>query len=102
MPTQQQFEELIDNCTWVWTTMNGKNGYEVKGKNNKIIFLPAAGYQTTQLINEGSLGLFWSSSLSEDCSTHARYLSVPKSYNAQLYNGARILGYSVRPVRRGN
>ena len=34
MPT---LKELIDKCTWTWTTLNGVEGYEVKSK--KIVML---------------------------------------------------------------
>ena len=44
MPTKEEFQELIDHCTWEFTG----NGYRVtsKAKDNKnSIFLPAAGYR---------------------------------------------------------
>ena len=50
MPTKQELVSLIDNCDWTWTTMNGVNGYIVRGRGNYIsssIFLP---------VNGGSLG----------------------------------------------
>lgn len=37
LPTYAQFEELKDQCKWVWT---GK-GYTVTGPNGSSIFLPA-------------------------------------------------------------
>lgn len=39
------FQELIDKCTWTWTTLNGKKGYNVKGQNGNTIFFPAAGFK---------------------------------------------------------
>ena len=45
MPTKEECEELLENCTWNWTTQNGVNGYKVTSKKNgNSIFLPAAGY----------------------------------------------------------
>ena len=44
MPTAEQFQELLDNCTWEFTG----NGYKVTSKaegNNNSIFLPAAGFR---------------------------------------------------------
>lgn len=41
-PTKSQWQELIDECTWVWNTVNGVYGCTVS-KNNKSIFLPAVG-----------------------------------------------------------
>ena len=40
MPTQAEMEELVNNCTWMWTRRSGVNGYYVKG-NGTSIFLPA-------------------------------------------------------------
>lgn len=62
MPTKEEQQELIDNCTWTWTTQNGKNGHKVTGPNGNHIFLPAAGYRYgTSLINDGYYGYYWSS-----------------------------------------
>ena len=46
MPTKEEFQELIDECEWTWTTLNDVNGYSIKGKNGKTMFLPAAGYES--------------------------------------------------------
>ena len=43
IPTPSDFSELINNCTWKWTTRNGISGFSVTGPNGKSIFLPAAG-----------------------------------------------------------
>jgi len=100
MPTQQQFQELKDNCTWTWTTRNGKNGYEVKGKNGNSIFLPAAGYRLgTGLYGAGSSGNYWSSSLATDYPSRRRFLHFGSGYvNLDGWSGRRY-GQSVRPVR---
>ena len=44
LPTEYDFYELIEKCTWVWTKMLGHNGYKIIGTNGNSIFLPAAGY----------------------------------------------------------
>ena len=41
LPTEEQWEELKNNCNWIWTG----NGYRVIGPNHNVIFLPASGYQ---------------------------------------------------------
>ena len=68
MPTDAEWQELIDNCTWTWTENykeTGIKGYEVKSKTNEnSIFLPAAGFRSYGgLYNAGSYGDYWSSSL---------------------------------------
>ena len=100
MPTQQQFQELKDNCTWTWTTRNGKNGYEVKGKNGNSLFFPAAGYRDgTDLNGAGSYGNYWSSSLSTDYPYRGRYLYFYSGYVDPDRWDYRLCGQSVRPVR---
>ena len=102
MPTGDEFQELLDNCTWTWTTQDGVKGYEVKSKKNgNSIFLPAAGRRTvSELKDAGSEGDYWSSSL------RSAYLS--SEYARDLYFDAdlhkwdsdfRYSGLSVRPVR---
>ena len=59
MPTKQEFQELIDKCTWTWSSINGKKGYKVVSKTNgNSIFLPATSVDETI-----SQGCYWSSSL---------------------------------------
>ena len=101
MPTDAEFRELINKCTWTWTTVNGKNGYKVVSKvNGNSIFLPAAGYRSlTSLSNAGSYGSYWSGSLYESYSNNARDLSF-FSGNRLAYNSNRRNGRSVRPVLR--
>ena len=99
MPTDEEWTELRENCTWTWTTKNGVNGYEVKSKTNEnAIFLPAAGYRyNDDLHYAGDDGNYWSSSLYAGSPYNAWYVgffsdSVDRSYEGRCY------GLSVRPV----
>ena len=99
MPTLDEINELLDNCTWTWTTQDGKNGYEVKSKKNgNTIFLPAAGCRhSSELYDAGRWGEYWSSSLDAARSDCARYLSFD-SRGRDWYNHVRYYGFPVRPV----
>lgn len=101
MPTLDEIKELLDNCTWTWTTQDGKNGYEVKGSNGNTIFLPAAGFRhSSKLVEAGSWGDSWSSSLYTAYSGSARYLRFGSDvHDCNSYNLSRYLGFTVRPVR---
>ena len=107
MPTLDEQIELLNKCTWTWTTQNGRDGYEVTGPNGNSIFLPAAGYRYglygagTTLHNSGSNGYYWSSSLSESYS-FARYLHIDGDLNSfgHLISEYRYYGLSVRPVSK--
>lgn len=60
IPTCKEFSDLMNECTWTWTTKNGVNGYEVTGPSGKSIFMPAAGYRMgNELRDEGSCGNYW-------------------------------------------
>ena len=66
-PTYYEWKELRDNCTFVWTTENGVNGYRVTGPNNNSIFLPAADTHLTPIGHYlNNSGCYWSSSLGLD------------------------------------
>ena len=102
-PTPQQFQELKDYCTWTWATRNGKNGYEVKGKNGNSIFLPAAGYRDgTSLYRVGSCGSYWSSALVADSPDNGCSLNFHSGRVNPDRWSCRWYGFSVRPVRCRN
>jgi hypothetical protein len=76
MPTQEEMQELVDKCKWTWKTMDGVNGYEVKGPNGNTIFLPAAGSYNfgNELSNAYDEGFYYTSSLYEPHCKGALYL----------------------------
>ena len=102
MPTQAEFQELYDNSDWEWTSNyngTGVSGIIVKSRNNaNSLFLPAAGYRYgTDLLNAGSEGDYWSSSL--NFPTRGRFLDFD---SGGVHLGAwcsRNNGQTVRAVR---
>ena len=98
MPTKAEQDELRTKCTWDWTTQNGVNGYKVTGPNGNSIFLPAAGYVFGgPLVNAGSDGGYWSSSLYTDLPRLAYYVDF-YSHGVDWSGDDRYDGRSVRPV----
>ena len=99
MPTKAEFQELIDNCDWTWTTQNGKNGYKVTSKKNgQSIFLPAAGYRYgDNLYYDGEYGSYWSSAPGESFTDFAFYLFFDEGYRSVGWE-SRDFGHSIRPV----
>ena len=91
-----------DNCSWTWTTIDGINGYKVQSKKSGYtdnwIFLPAAGYRDEgSLINVGSRGFYWSSSLYMDYMDYGFDMHLYLDYVD--YGGRlRFNGQSIRPV----
>ena len=97
MPTKEEQEELLNNCTWELTTVNGFSGYKVTGPNGNSIFLPAAGYYYDTYVNfDGYYGGYWSSTPHEDTDS-AYYLGFDdKEQRENAYY--RSDGQSVRAV----
>ena len=104
MPTKAEFDELIDNCTVTWVT--SYNGVSVAGRvfkskkagyTDKEIFIPASGYYNgSTLNNEGSYGIYWSSTYY--FSSYAYYLYFNSSNVGTDYLD-RYCGLSVRAVQ---
>jgi hypothetical protein len=100
MPTEDDINELLDNCTREWTTLNGASGYKFTGPNGNSIFLPAAGYRFEgDLDSPGIDGYYWSSTQHPSYSDNAYGLYFG-SDRAYLGHGYRNNGQSVRPVEK--
>ena len=98
-PTADEWQELLDNTTAIWTTRNGVNGRLLTATNGNSIFLPAAGYRIgTSLYDAGSHGYYRSSSLLTDYPVGA-WTFYFYSVRQRMDHSDRSLGYSVRAVR---
>ena len=100
IPTDTDFEELINNTTQTWT--DDYNGTGVKGRiftsrvNGNSVFLPAAGYcRNTSVSSIGSYGYYWSASWYS--SSGAWYLCFDSGFQ-WLNNNGRDCGVPVRGV----
>ena len=100
LPTEEQFEELINECEWTCTTQNWVNGWKVTGPNGKSIFLPAAGYRycdgNGNVNFVGSCGFYWSST--PYGSDLAWYLGFTLG-EVSMDDSDRCYGHSVRLVQ---
>lgn len=100
LPTKSELEELVNNCTWKWTTKSGKKGYKVTGPNGNSIFLPAAGHRYgSSLHNAGSGGGYWSST-PDEYDTGRAYCLYFESDDHFVTWFPRNFGFSVRPVSK--
>lgn len=100
IPTIDEFKELRNNCSWIWTSLNGVNGYKVKsnvpGYTDRSIFLPCRNNQKD--------GEYWSSTLCT-YSTNDSFIEV-RSYELYFdseeyssnYVRKRFAGGLIRPV----
>ncbi len=98
MPTKAEILELVNNCTWTWTTQRGVNGYKVTGPNGNSIFLPAAGYCIGSSRDDvGEYGNYWFSTPYESFTGYAYRLFFGSGYHDVDW-GYRNFGRTVRPV----
>ncbi len=106
MPNDQELTDLRHNCDWARTSMNGVDGYEVRGKGDyasNSIFLPCAGGGggtslsgdgTSHSGGAGSYSYYWSSVPN---SGYSSWGIASNDDNVEYY--FRYYGFSVRPVR---
>ena len=98
-PTLADFEELIKNCVWAQSSINGVNGFLVTGSNGNSIFLPASGYRDgTSYNNDGKLGEYWTSTPHKD-SEYSYYLFFSGDSYSTFWN-SRYAGRCIRPVKK--
>ena len=104
MPIFEDWQELYNNTTSHWVTINGVNGRCFTGTNGNSLFLPAAGFHwSDSLGSEGSRGYYWSSSLAPDSGTpyYASYFYFRPDDVRWIYSGSnRGGGHTVRAVRQ--
>jgi len=101
MPTRTEMEELINLCTWNWTTQNGVDGMKVTGINGNSIFLPAGGFrQKYEYSWSGVYGHYWCSSLNEKEQGYAFELEFNSEKKLLEDIAARYYGCQGRAVVR--
>ena len=98
MPSSAQFQELLDNCSSEWTTVNGVYGRKFTGKNGCSIFFPSAGFhEGANLSLSVNYGIYWSGTKVSDDNSRAKYLQFSAS-TTYLIDNPRYAGFPVRPV----
>ena len=101
MPTEEQFEELLENCRKKWMKLNGVEGRKFTSKiNGNSIFLPAAGSRYDYYLRYAGIeGFYWSSTQDPSRANYAYSLYFLSSGWYMSYR-SRAYGFSVRPVVR--
>lgn len=98
MPTEAEFIELYNNCTCVFTTLNGVNGQLFTSNvNGNKLFFPAAGRcKDTTIVNKNNGGYYWSSTYYS--ATTGRSMNFTRTDVIPQNSGSRYNGFSVRAV----
>lgn len=104
IPTEDEWAELRNNCSFTWTTQDGVNGLLVTslkpGYTNVSIFLPAAGVVgNTSLYYLGESGFYWTSGNNTSNKENAGYNTFETGSSGLGYGWIdRCYGLSIRPV----
>jgi hypothetical protein len=108
MPTVDEMNELIENCTFQGISYNGCWGLKVRGPNGNCMFLPAAGYSgsTPGMAQLRGYTYYWTSTLGQDEFKALNFSLYMNPGNAFYTIGVidsnggahRRYGYSVRAV----
>lgn len=98
MPSADEFQELYDNCTYIYTALNGVNGILFTSNvNGNTLFLPKGGdFNGTSHGYLGSAGFYWSATWNSP--TTARHLLFSGSTINPQNTSNRYYGFSVRAV----
>lgn len=99
LPTSSQFDELVENCSWVWYGA----GFKVIGKNGNYIMLPAAGSKTKNkgdATEVGTSGTYWTSETWRTSNEDAVVFGISNDYGGMhfCYRHYKLHGLSVRLV----
>lgn len=103
LPSEAQWQALIDNCDWEWKTDYDYNGTKMNGmlfkgradnyESGHSIFLPAAGiyYDNYGVGGQGDHGFYWSAD-------SERWLNFINGYRGMHNDDDPSDGMAVRPV----
>ena len=98
MPTDAEWTELSDNCSWLGASLNGVYGCFVLATNGNSIFIPAAGWRKGTDLDASVDLFFWSSSLGTGDPFFAPIVHLYPDYVNYECCSWRFLGLPVRPV----
>ncbi len=103
MPMSDEIDDLNSKCDWTWSTLNGVNGYVVRGRGeytSASIFLPAVGVGFSNSLSDiGSSGWYWSSIPATDFGDDLVSLGLAFDLNSHgSGQNSRDCGQAIRPV----
>ncbi len=100
LPTDKDFEELRDNCTWSYMVNGNLPGWMVQGPNGNSIFIPYGGnvqadgtsYQKTVA------GYYWTSNNHDGINSDYFIIGSSAKTDSHVSYGQKYLRMSIRPV----
>ena len=98
VPGKNDFEELIEACTWEWTVINGIGCKKVTGPNGNYIILPITGYMYESSLYMQDFGYYWTSTPIETYENFSYDFLFDMEYNLTMGFDDRCYGQTIRPV----
>lgn len=99
LPTVEQWEELISQCTWKSATIDGVKGYNVTGPNGNTIFLPFSGCSYDgEDHNTGSSAYYWTANNDGSDASKAKAAYLKSGSNSKVSTIRRRTGAAIRAV----
>ncbi len=112
MPTKEDYEELINNCTISFTTFNGVAGFLLTGKNSKTIFFPSSGHRIAEKVSQtgDNVAWYWSATLvtpqnypyyeyNSNMGCQSAFVALWGIYSSYLTPSDRYRGQPIRACR---
>lgn len=105
MPTHKEQKELIDGCTWEWTSDFNNSGIAgaiaTSKKNGNTIFFPATGYRMDYFyVAIKSTGFYWASTLDENTIMADIFGFRNECTEVNYYADLREYGMTIRAVTK--
>ena len=102
LPTEVQYQELIENTTSAWVdnyNNTGVSGRLFSAKNGNTLFLPAVGAASSNIVYGISFyGLYWSANCIDNSGSDFGFSNSDIYFN----NNPRSSGYPIRGVKEAN
>lgn len=95
VPEVNEFSELINYCSWKWSSVNGVQGYTVTGPNGNSIFFPTTGLYLDSTKQSTDMGYYWSGSRWNDIAAWRLNFNNTQYQVAENY---KFVGLPIRPV----
>ena len=98
IPTQVEFQELMDNCTIEWIKIADKqHAYKFTSANGNSILMPASGeWSNTNFYNDDFN--YWSADLANNKSNNIWVVNYLSNNSIEFSGSGRYRGFAVRPV----
>lgn len=100
IPTKEEWEELLNGCTWEWVKNYNGKGFDMKvgtsKTNGKTILFPFSGYYNGTAFIKDEIE-FWTASQNADNGLEAFYVRM-MTHNQSVENGYRKQGMPIRAI----